>query len=130
MVHQLEPSRSTLPPIEDWRTSDSRELLYTVTLTDGTGKDITNDTVEWQLLRKPYHAPSNALLTDDSDGVTLHRDGIVDPTVGEFRIDVGEDTLSEWGSLWQRVVVDPVGGSRQSWLGRVTVTARGGGDSV
>jgi hypothetical protein len=131
MVHELTPSESELPPIDDWRTGDSRRLLYTVTLDDhGTPKDITNDDVTWALLQKPYDRRADALLTDDDTAVTVQRDTVVDPTAGEFRVDVPEDTISTWGDAYQRVVVDPPLDSRQSWIGPVTVTARGGGDTL
>lgn len=133
MVHQLEPSRSTLPPVEDWRTQDSRRLRYVVAMdVEDTPMDLTNVDVSWALLGKPYHQRADAILTDEDSGVTLQREGVVDPTKGEFRVDVTEDTITEWGSLWQRVSVDPADDSRQTWLGRVTVTARGTtvGDTV
>jgi hypothetical protein len=129
MVHELTPSRSELPPIDDWRTRDSRTLAYTVAVDDqGTPKDLTNDTVRWALLRKPYDGRGEAILTDADDGVTLQTEKVVDPEAGEFRVDVAEDTVVGWGPRVQRVTIDPPGDSRQTWVGSVTVTARGGGN--
>lgn len=132
MPHEISPSRSTLPPIEDWRTGDSRRLAYTVTVDDqGTPKDITEDELSWSLLRKPYQERADALLTDESSGVHIRRSPYTDPTAGEFEVRIEEDTLSEWGGFWQRVVLDPLDDTRQSWLGTVSVSSRGGGgDSV
>lgn len=132
MVHELSPSRSTLPPVEDWRTHDSRRLLYSVAVdSEGTPKDLTNDNIYWELLEKPYHPRGNAILTDESSGVTLWQDDVVDPTAGEFRVDVSEGAITEWGRRWQRVTVDPPDESRQSWLGPIVLVARGStGDSV
>lgn len=132
MVHELSPSRSTLPPVEDWRTLDSRRLRYVVAVNeDGLAKDLTNDSIYWELLRKPYHAREDAILTEESSGVTLQRDGVVDPEAGEFRVDVAEDVIESWGPRWQRVTIDPPDESRQSWLGLIHVVARGSsGDSV
>ena len=128
MVHELRPSRSALPPIEDWRTRDSRTLEYTVAVdADGTPKDVTEDAVRWELLSKPYHERGEALLTDESDGVTIQREVVVDPEAGEFRIDVAADAVTEWGMAFQRVTLDPPDDSRQTWVGPVTVTALGGG---
>ena len=129
MVHELEPSRSELPPVDDWRTRDSRTLSYVVAVDEaGTPKDLTNDAVRWSLLRKPYHERDQAILTDESDGVDLRRESVVDPEAGEFRVDVTEDTVVGWGPRFQRVTIDPPDASRQTWVGRVAVTARGGGN--
>lgn len=129
MVHELTPSRTELPPIDDWRTRDSRTLAYTVAVDDsGTPKDITNDAVRWSLLRKPYDERADAILTDESGGVTLQTEQVVDPTAGEFRVDVDEDAVVGWGPRFQRVTLDPPDDSRQTWVGPVTVTARGGGN--
>ena len=119
MVYELEPSRSELPPIDDWRTRDSRTLSYVVTVDDdGTPKDLTNDAVRWSLLRKPYDGRADAILTDADDGVSVRREGVVDA-----------DAVTEWGTAFQRVTLDPPDDSRQTWVGRVTVTARGGGNA-
>jgi hypothetical protein len=129
MVHEITPSRVTLAPIEAWPTGDSRTLAFTVAVDDqGTPKDLSNDTIRWSLLRKPYAERSDAVVTDADAGVTLQTDGVVDPTAGEFRVDVAEDVVTGWGPRWQRVVVDPPDDSRQSWRGPVTLVARGGGD--
>ena len=129
MVHELTPSRSELPPVDDWRTRDSRTLSYVVAVDeDGTPKDLTNDAVRWSLLRKPYHEREQAILTDESEGVDLRRESVADPEAGEFRVDVAEDTVVGWGPRFQRVTIDPPDSSRQTWVGRVTVTARGGGN--
>ena len=130
MVHELSPSRSDLPPIDDWRTEDSRTLSYVVAVDDaGTPKDLTNDAVRWSLLEKPYHTRDAAILTDESDGVTLHRETVVDPEAGEFRVDVAADAVDAWGTRYQRVTIDPPDDSRQTWVGPVTVVARGGGNA-
>ena len=44
------------------------------------------------------------------------------------RVDVAEDAVVAWGARWQRVTLDPPGSSRQTWVGPVTITARGGGN--
>ena len=130
MVHELTPSRSTLPPIDDWRTGDSRRLSFTVTVDDdGTPKDISNDDLRWSLLEKPYHEREQAIVTDESSGVDLRTDPYVDPEAGAFEVIISEDAVDEWGAVVQRVVVDPPSDSRQSWVGPVTITARGGGNA-
>jgi hypothetical protein len=129
MVHEITPSRVALAPIEAWPTGDSRTLAFTVAVDDqGTPKDLSNDTIRWSLLRKPYAERSDAVVTDADAGVTLQTGGVVDPTAGEFRVDIAEDAVTGWGPRWQRVVVDPPDDSRQSWRGPVTLVARGGGD--
>mgnify|MGYP000025780567 CR=1 FL=1 len=126
MPTELAPDEDELAPIDGWPADSSRELLFTVTLGDGSPKDLTNDAVEWELLAKPYDGRDEAILTGDDSGVTIQRDGVVDPTAGEFRVDIVEDALEgEWGELTQRVTVDPPGESRQSWRGDVTLTAVG-----
>ena len=126
MPTELAPDRDELAPIDGWPADSSRRLLFTVTLEDGSPKDITNDAVEWELLAKPYDGRDDAILTDADSGVTIERDTVVDPTAGEVRVDIAEDALEgEWGEYTQRVTVDPLGDSRQSWRGDVTLTAVG-----
>jgi len=126
MSTELAPDRDELDPIEGWPADSSRELFFTVTLADGSPKDITNDAVKWELLAKPYDGRDEAILTGDDSGVTIQRDTVVDPTAGEVRVDIAEDALAgEWGETTQRVTVDPLGDSRQSWRGDVTLTAVG-----
>ena len=126
MPTELAPDRDELAPIDGWPADSSRELIFTVTLADGSPKDVTNDAVEWELLAKPYDGRADAILADADSGVTIQRDGVVDPTGGEFRVDIAEDALAgEWGEYTQRVTVDPPGDSRQSWRGDVTLTAVG-----
>jgi len=125
MPTTLEPTRFELPAIEGWPAGDSRQLSFSVEQ-GGSPKDITNDAVEWYLLERPYHELADAILSGDSTGVEIFRDTVVDPTAGEFRVDVDESaTADEWGTYWQLVVVDPPGGSRQTWRGDVTLESRG-----
>lgn len=127
MVHQLDPSRTRLPPIDDWLTRDSRTLRFTVAVDDqGTPKDLTNDTVRWALLRKPYAERADAILTDADSGVDLRTDTVVDPEAGEFRVDIESGTVTGWGPRFQRVQIDPPDDTRQTWIGPVTLLARGG----
>ena len=122
MPTTLDPDRFELPPIEGWPAADSRELLFTVELADGTPKDLTNDSLEWALLAKRYHHRSQAVVTEAESGVEIRTD-VVDPTAGEFRVDIAETTLEgEWGRYYQRVVVDPPDDSRQTWSGRVVLS--------
>jgi hypothetical protein len=131
MVHELTPSRSELPPIDDWRTRDSRRLTFVVSTDEqGTPKDVSDDALRWALLSKPYDDRADAILDDTDAGVTIRTDPFTDPTQGEFEVKIDEDTVTEWGDVFQRVVVDPSGESRQSWVGPVTVTARGGGGTL
>ena len=122
MPTTLDPDRFELPIIEGWPATDSRELLFTVTLADDTPKDLTNDTLEWALLEKPYHSRADAVITDGDSGVEIRTD-VVDPTAGEFRVDIDEGTLSgSWGTHHQRVAVDPPDESKQTWQGRVVLS--------
>ena len=126
MPTELNPARFELPPIEGWIAGDSRQLNFTVTLPDGSNKDISNDEVRWYLLDKPYVSPSEATLSGDDSGVEIITDTLVDPTNGEFRVDVSESATSgEWGDYWQVVVVDPLDDSLQSWQGKVLLTDAG-----
>lgn len=126
MATKLTPQSFDLPAIEGWAAGDSRQLSFVVTQ-DGDPKDLTNDTVEWYLLARPYHDADEAVLSGDSEGVDIYTDEVVDPTAGEIRVDIGESaTVGEWGAYTQRVVVDPPGDSRQSWRGDVTLEDAGG----
>jgi len=125
MPTTLDPTRFELPAIEGWPAGDSRQLSFSVEQ-GGAPKDITADTVAWYLLERPYHDLAEAVLSGDSTGVDLRTEQVVDPSAGEFRVDVAEDATGElWGEYWQLVVVDPPGGSRQTWRGDVTLEANG-----
>lgn len=122
-MHELAPDEATLPAIQGWPTGDSRELLFTVTVDDtGTPKDISNDDLRWGLLDREYDDRADAVLTEASAGVTLSTDPVVDPTAGEFRVEIAEDTVEDWGRLYQEAIVDPVDSSRQTWVGPVVLT--------
>ena len=126
MVTELNPSRFELEPIDGWPTGDSRQLNFSVQLSDGSAKDITNDEIRWFLLDKPYRSATDSVLGPNSDGVTIFTDSVVDPVAGEFRVDIAEDaTAGEWGQYWQLVVVDPPGDSQQTWQGRVLLSDAG-----
>jgi len=122
MPHQLHPDATTLAAIEDWRTTDSRRLKFVVSQ-DGNTKDLTEDTLSWELRTRPYRSGGEVVIDDTDSAVTVRRDGTVDETAGEFRIDIDEGAVAdEWGHFWQIVTVDPPGDSRQSWIGAVTLT--------
>jgi len=116
-----------LVAIEDWPASDSRKLLFSVENADGTARDITDDDVAWFLTAKEYESRADAILADGDTGVTVQRDTVVDPTAGEFRIDIAEGTLAgEWGEHVQHVVLDPTDDSRLMWVGDVILSDTGG----
>ena len=122
MPTALDPDRFELDPIDGWLSPDSRQLLFTVELADGSAKDISNDSLEWYLLAKPYASDGDAVVSGSDPGVEVRTD-VVDPTAGESRVDIKQGTLTgEWGEYHQRVTVDPPDGSRQTWQGRVTLT--------
>lgn len=119
----LQTTAVEIPSIDDWIATDSRQLSFTVTVESGP-KDITEDEVEWFLTEKAYQGRADAVLSDTDAGVDVKREAVVDPEAGEFRVDVAEDALAgEWGDYHQHVVVDPLGDSRQSWRGDVTLVA-------
>jgi hypothetical protein len=119
----LSADRYALDTLKGWPAGDSRELLFTVTTEDGDPKDISNDDLRWALVAEEYQSRSAAVVTDADSGVEIRTD-VVDPTAGEFRVDVAEGTLAgEWGTYHQRVVVDPPGDSKQTWQGAVELAA-------
>jgi len=121
-TYELDPTRDTLPTIEGWPAEDSRRLLFVVTQ-DGSAKDISNDTVTWELRTRPYQSAGETVLDGSDSDVNIRRENVVDPTAGEARVDIDEGALSgEWGDYWQVVTVDPPGNSQQSWTGKVVVT--------
>jgi hypothetical protein len=123
----LAPDAATLPTIDGFPASDSRVLAFTVLLADGTPRDISDDTVEWYLLDKPYTDIQSPLVSDSDPGVEVVTDSRVDTTAGEFEVRIDEGTLAgEWGSVYQRVRVDAIGETRQSWTGEVVLTDSGG----
>jgi len=122
MAHTLSTQAFELSAVTGWGAGDSRRLTFVVTQ-DGAPKDIDADTLAWQLLERPYHTRADAVLDDDSDGVTL---SVLDAAAGEFRVVVdAETTVGLWGRYSQRVVVDPPGESRQSWRGDVVIEDAG-----
>ena len=125
MATTLDPTRYRIDPIDDgWMAGDSRTLNFTV-VQGGDPKDITNDEVEWYLIERPYHKPAEALLSGDDASVDIRTEDVVDPTAGEFRVDIKpEATECLWGEYHQLVVVDPPVASRQSWRGDVVVEAQ------
>ena len=126
MVTQLSPQRFDLPKIDGWAAGDNRQLLFVVTQ-DGDPKDITTDDIRWQLLERPYHDSTDAVLSGESSGVEVRRDGVVDPEAGEFRVDIGASATSGlWGEYTQRVVVDPPSDTQQTWRGSVVIEDAGG----
>jgi len=113
-----------LPQIDTIVAGDSRRLRFMVTR-DGASKDITADTLRWGLFDRAYQSDfAGATLSDDDADVTIRTDPITDPTVGEFevKLDAGASDVPP-GEWFQRVVVDPPGGSIQTWVGRVLVEA-------
>jgi len=124
MPATLDPTRFEIDSIDGWPAGDSRTLNFTV-VQGGDPKDITNDDVEWYLIERPYHDPSQALLSGDDDSIDIRTADVVDPTAGEFRVDIAPDaTVDRWGEYHQLVVVDPPVVSRQTWRGEVTIEAQ------
>jgi len=122
MVTLEETSSIDLERIEDWFADDSRRITFTVTQ-NGTARDISNDDLSWALYERPYDFDTATPVVDDSDAsVEIVRDPQFDPSNGKFQVRVDEGTLTdEDGELWQYVVVDPPGESRQSWRGSVFI---------
>jgi len=127
MATQLTPQRFDLDAIEGWPAGNSRTLNFRVFVdTEATPKDITNDVIRWRLVERPYHDAADAVLDGETDGVDIRTEGVVDPTAGEFRVDIGPGvTDALWGEYTQVVVVDPLAVSRQSWRGDVLIEDSG-----
>lgn len=124
MALDLSPDGFRLDPVEDWVTGDSHTFAFTVTLEDGSAKDISNDSLKWALLERAYDDRSDAIVTESDSGVEIVTSGTVDPTAGEFEVRVDEDTVTDvWGRLSQRVAVDPIDDSQQTWIGEVLLTS-------
>lgn len=122
----LAPDEATLDPIDGFPAGDSRRLEFTVVFADGTPRDVSDDTIEWYLLDKPYDDIANAIVDGDDPGVEVVTDNRVKTDEGEFDVRIDEDTLTgEWGSLYQVVRVDAPGETRQSWTGEVILTDSG-----
>ena len=121
----LDPTRYELPGLLEWPAGDSRELNFTVE-TNSVAKDLSNDIVTWHLLEKPYHSLADAVLSGDDPDVEVRTDTVVDPTAGEFRIDIaGGATSGLWGDYWQTIRIDPPGDDVQTFSGRVVIEDRG-----
>jgi hypothetical protein len=104
--------------VEDWVAGDSRRIRFTVTQ-NGSPRDITNDSIEWRLSRRPYQR-TDTQLSDGDTGVTIISESVFDPTTGVFEVRIDSGVTSDiWGELYQTVVVDAAEDTRQSWLGEV-----------
>jgi len=104
----LDATRYSLPDLVEWPAGDSRELNFTVE-TNGAAKDLSDDTITWHLLEKPYDALGDAVLSGDDPGVDV-----------EFRVDItGGATSGLWGSFTQRIEIDPPGDDTQTFAGDV-----------
>jgi len=115
----LDATRYSLPDLVEWPAGDSRELNFTVE-TNGAAKDLSDDTITWHLLEKPYDALGDAVLSGDDPGVDVRTDAVVDPAAGEFRVDItGGATSGLWGSFTQRIEIDPPGDDTQTFAGDV-----------
>jgi len=117
-------NQGEIPRVEEWKNTDSRVLSFEVTQ-DGEPRDITGDTVTWELYLKPYNRPGvTPLLSDSEPDVNLVTSGAgVDGTAGEFEVQVSEGGVSDlWGKVYQQVVVDPPDSSRQTFIGEVWLT--------
>jgi len=121
----LRADRATLATIEGFPNRDSRRLEFTVLLSDGTPKDISEDTPEWYLLGKPYHDDSEAIIDDSDPGVEIVTDTRIDTAAGEFEVRIDPETLvGEWGPVTQRVRLSAGGGTTISWRGRIVLTVK------
>ena len=111
-----------IPQIDTIVRGDSRRLRFTVTV-DGAPKDLTGDTLRWGLFDREYQSDFDTAALSDADAdVTIRTDPITDPTAGEFEVKIDEGAFDVLAGEWfQRVVVDPTGGSLQTWVGRVLI---------
>jgi hypothetical protein len=126
MQQDLNADRATLPTIDGFPASDARRLEYTVLLSDGTPRDISNDTPEWYLLGKPYDNDADALVSDSDPDVEIVTDSRVDTTAGVFEVRIDPDALAgEWGPRYQRIRIDAPGDTRLTWEGEIILTADG-----
>jgi len=124
-MHDLNEYVSELPTVEDWISGDDRKLAFKVTDGEGNGIDIGDATVSWALYDRPYgDDTSNAVLTDGDADVDLVTSAGVDPTVGEWEVDVGgAATEEEWGEFTQRPKVEASDGTVATWRGTVLIEA-------
>ena len=111
-----------IPQIDTIVRGDSRRLRFTVTV-DGAPKDLTGDTLRWGLFGREYQSDFDTAALSDADAdVTIRTDPITDPTAGEFEVKIDAGAFDVLAREWfQRVVVDPTGGSLQTWVGRVLI---------
>lgn len=122
----LDPTRYDLDDLDEWPAGDSRQLNFTVDTVVGK-KDVSNDDIRWYLLPRPYAGLSDAVVTTDDPGVEIRTDPLLDPTAGEFRIDIDQGvTAGLWGEYYQRIEIDPIDEDLQTWAGRVILEDVGG----
>lgn len=124
-MHELDIYAFELPTIEDFLSGDSRTLAFQVVDGDGTGVGITAATVTWGLFEREYQTESaDAILTESDGDVTVVTSGSVDPTVGEFKVQLSPAASEDlWGEYYHRPKVEQADGSVAKWRGELVLTA-------
>jgi hypothetical protein len=124
-MHELNIYDFELPRIEDALAGDSRTLAFQVVDADGDGVPISAATISWALFEREYQSdPADAVLAESDADVTVITSGGVDPTIGEFEVQLSPAaTESVWGEYYHRPEVDQDDGTSVSWRGPIVLTA-------
>lgn len=122
-IHRTEKDYQ-LDRIDDHIAGDSIILgPFTVEESDGSTRDLTNDTLEWYLFDNKYdNDTSKAILSHTDTGVTIEEPPNSSYTDGKFQVFVEQDVTTDFnGEKWQRPVIDAVDASKQTWKGPIEI---------
>lgn len=125
MVHEVTQYDADLPTIEDAFAGDDRTIALKVVDADGNGIDISPTTIRWELYERAYQTNRSESVLDDGDSsVDVVTSSPVDPTVGEFEVQLDSDATDDlWGEYFHRPEVEQKDGTIAKWRGRLVIEA-------
>ena len=106
-AHELDTTSFDLEPVDGVFAGESIEFRFQVTI-DGTAKDITEDTLEFEVFDRAYES-SDLVLSDSDAGVEIiDTDPLADLENGKFRVRINEGVTDDlYGEYFAKPRVIP-----------------------